>query len=408
MTTTTADIQKYEISAEGNIVYFIKVVYNGREWAVRKRYSDFSRLDEFLQRDGFDLSYALPSKQFWKTFDKKTLMERQKGLQSYLNTLLKSTVSSDNSLVKEFLDVDHNRLQHARKQSFHALKRTERMESVVNIMSRSVIYIPVKNTNMVFNNSAAVTRDRQGSQAVNRDRNNSNAPISPHFGSGPSMQKAKSLSFSMKFSFSAGSRKNSFQPDNRTSFAVMERKQSVQGSVQAETSNKSSSVDVATLKDLLKKEAFEYGVNALWNRYEIETNQILNESDYLYNVHGVNSKDGRRSALPQSYYRVKSSTDSPAASQHRKSHASLLACMAGPINNRGDDSLEMFLDSKLRSKTKSFIDKFGDLTSPEDRQAAQDALNFVNYQRKYEVLVYLVDDYLTADLAALQMDSKPV
>lgn len=409
MTTTTADIQKYEISANGNIYYFIKVVYNGREWAVRKRYSDFSRLDEFLHRDGFNLSYALPSKQFWKTFDKKTLTERQKGLQSYLNTLLKSAVSSDNSLVKEFLEVDHNRLQHARRQSFHALKRTERMESVVSYMSRNVIYIPVKNSSVVYNSvNPPVTRDREGSTArtpphslsrtntVNRDRQGSNAvPSSPSskFGNGPSMEKSKSLSFSMKFSFSSNSRKNSFQPDNGRggSFAMIERKASVNADYSV-TSNKSSSVDVTTLKDLLKKEAYEYGVNALWDKYHHETNQILSEADYIYNAQGSNNaKDGRRSALPVSYYRTKT-TDSPSVSA-RKGPAALLAMMHNPIKSTEEDHLEQFLDAKFRSKSASFLERFGDKDSAEDRKMAAETMNFVTLQRKYEALVYLKDDY---------------
>ena len=403
MTTVTADIQKYEI-CDGNIYYFIKVVYNGREWAVRKRYSDFSRLDEFLHRDGYNLSYALPSKQFWKTFDKKTLIERQKGLQSYLNILLKSTVSSDNSLVKEFLEVDHNRLQHARKQSFHALKRTERMESVISYMSRSVIYIPVKNTNVVINTAAitrptstsmslqrsnTLTRDRQSSNASGRDRQGSAAvpPPSPNFnryGAGPHMEKSKSLSFSMKFSFSSNSR--------GTSFATMERKAAVNPDYSV-TSNKSSSVDVATLKDLLKKEAYEYGVTALWDKYKHETEQILQESDYIYNAHGSNSKDGRRSALPLSYFRTKT-TDIPSVSA-RKGPAALLASMHAPIKNTAEDSLEQFLDAKFRpAKTKSFTEKYGTgQDSAEDIKMATATMNFVALQRKYEALVFLKDDY---------------
>jgi hypothetical protein len=361
MTTTSADIQRYEVSTEGNIHYFIKVVYNGREWAVRKRYSDFSRLDEFLQKDGFKLSYALPSKQFWNKYDKKALAARQKGLQSYLNTLLTNTVSSDNSLVKEFLEVDHNRLQQARKQSFHAFKRTERLESLVSIMNRMVIPIPaVKNARLV---QQPLPPKEVQSAPVTRERHGSNSSVGSHSfsASGPYMQKSKSLSFSMKFSFSGGSpRKNSFQPDSRQSFATVERKQSLEMHAPSH-SNKSSSVDVSTLKDLLKKEAYEYGVSALFPMYEAELLGILAELDVKPPPKPVGSPAASGSAsgsvgsakqLPRSYYRRNSgtsaSTPTSAASQRRHSVTEIIPHMSRPVPVVGDDpAMEGFLDTRL-------------------------------------------------------------
>jgi hypothetical protein len=415
MTTTTADIQRYEVSAEGNIYYFIKVVYNGREWAVRKRYSDFSKLDEYLLKDGFKLSYALPSKQFWNRFDKKALMERQKGLQSYLNTLLTNTVSSDNSLVKEFLEVDHNRLQHARKQSFHALKRTERLESLVSIMSRMVIHIPVKNTVVYQSQTAPVTRERQGSNSL----------TNPQSLNGPYMQKSKSLSFS-RFSFSSNSRKNSFQPDSRQSFAMMERKHSLDF---VPSSNKSSSVDVATLKDLLKTEAYEYGVNALFPCYEAEMATIFNDANNdtdggdlykqtQYQQSQPLAQSGSNNGLPRSYYRSVTNAFNSAASPssvRRHSLAELVPQLCKPTPTIANDrSIEEFLDAKLiKARKQSPVpfsvipendngDRLGNLRDltptdfsdihEEDERIAREAQEFVNLQRKYRVLVYLTSE----------------
>ena len=426
MTTTSADIQKYEVSAEGNVYYFIKVVYNGREWAVRKRYSDFSRLDEFLQKDGFKLSYALPSKQFWNKFDKKALKERQKGLQSYLNTLLTNTVSSDNSLVKEFLEVDHNRLQHARKQSFHALKRSERLESLVTIMNRMVIHIPVKNNNA----NIVIQQQKQHQQHINPITRES----SGSFPTAPYLQKSKSLSFSMKFSFSSNSRKNSFQPDSRQSFASMERKHSLE---YIPSSNKTSSVDVATLKDLLKKEAYEYGVNALWSVYASELSGVVDNIDAIKQISP--SHTNYHVGMLRSYYRNTTTSSSSSNSNHNSNHSStttsnnsnnhhnssstnnlhtttttipttnsptatsrrhsiteLIPNMSSPTPTIGNDSsIELYLDSYFHQNTPKITLESSRIRTNseiyEDKYLANDAQEFVNYQQKYHILTYLTE-----------------
>jgi len=89
---TTADIQKFVKNSNGCVEYFIKVVYKGKEWAIRKRYSDFLRLNEFLLKRGIVVNYDLPQKIWWTTrYDTELLYQRLKGLQSYLNVLLKTT-----------------------------------------------------------------------------------------------------------------------------------------------------------------------------------------------------------------------------------------------------------------------------------------------------------------------------
>ena len=133
----------------------------------------------------------------------------------------------------------------------------------------------------------------------------------------------------------------------------------------------------------------------LWDKYEVEAKQILAEADYIYNAQGSNAKDGRRSALPVSYYRTKT-TDSPSVSA-RKGPAALIAAMHAPIKTTSEDHMEQFLDSKFRSKSQSFMDRFQGKDSAEDRKMAADTLNFVTLQRKYEALVYLTDDCTLGD-----------
>jgi len=46
----SADIKKFDYNEkDGNIYYFIKVFYNGREWAIRKRYSEFVQFNDTLR-----------------------------------------------------------------------------------------------------------------------------------------------------------------------------------------------------------------------------------------------------------------------------------------------------------------------------------------------------------------------
>eukprot|EP00601_Ochromonadales_sp_CCMP2298_P024040 CAMPEP_0173280314 /NCGR_PEP_ID=MMETSP1143-20121109/5616_1 /TAXON_ID=483371 /ORGANISM="non described non described, Strain CCMP2298" /LENGTH=464 /DNA_ID=CAMNT_0014217601 /DNA_START=197 /DNA_END=1591 /DNA_ORIENTATION=+ len=255
--STTADVIKFEKTPDGSIYYFIKVFYNGKEWGLRKRYSDFLKLDEFLRKDGVNVSYALPPKRFWKRFDKSTLLERQKGLQSYLAMLLKSTASDDN-LVKEFLDVDHNRLVLLKKTSIHAFKLAVRLETRALILAQHMIPIPIKNSLQAR------------ARAV--------SPLSPTSPFTPLSLKTKSLSFSRGFSFStrASSRRGSFAqgPGGQGDAFAYERKISRDRSFTTVTF-KTSNVDLVTLKELLKKEAYVEAVSAVWSKYDTEMKDAM-------------------------------------------------------------------------------------------------------------------------------------
>jgi hypothetical protein len=411
MSAVSADIQKYEVGADGSIHYFIKVMYNGREWAVRKRYSDFSKLDEYLLKDGYNLSYALPSKQFWYRMDKKALLERQKGLQSYLNILLTSTLSADHSLVKEFLDVDHNKLEQARKLSFHQLKRTERMESLVSIMSRLVIYMPVKKVNPMYI-ATPVTRSHNSHSYSPPPSPHHHVPLHPNtvagtagssghgghhqFPSGPSMQKSKSLSFSAKFSFSSqNGRKNSFQPEPRGSFAL-ERKYSLDFAPSSH--NRSSSVNVTTLKDLLKKEAYEYGVSALWSIYESEINQLLEDADLVPRPAStvISSETTKDTSLPTPFYKRSGAAASrsidgtpQSKSTDMKAHVSnICAALSKPVRKYGADDVEKVCDAVYPPKSEE--DYFEGDHCAGNHLVSQEK-EYEEYQKTYQILVSLVD-----------------
>lgn len=140
--SATAHIQKFSKNSDGHTEYFIKVVFNGKQWAIRKRYSEFTTFDEYLQRSGYKVNYTLPEKTWWKRFDPQVLVQRQKELQQYLNVLLGSTISTENSLIREFLEVDENRLALAKRQTFREFKYSENLDAIVATFPRLMIDIP--------------------------------------------------------------------------------------------------------------------------------------------------------------------------------------------------------------------------------------------------------------------------
>jgi hypothetical protein len=183
--SASAHIQKFSQTSEGHTEYFIKVVFNGREWAIRKRYSEFTQFDDYLQKSGYRVNYSLPSKTWWKRFDQNVLSQRQKELQTYLDILLKSTVSTENSLVREFLEVDVNKLAYARRQTFKEFKFSENLDIFVAQFQKAVINIP---SNKLTIGTPIPSRNRQLSvfKRIN----------SLGTGYGSTVPKSKSSSFS--------------------------------------------------------------------------------------------------------------------------------------------------------------------------------------------------------------------
>ena len=142
MSIVSTHVQKYYQNTAGFTEYFILILYQGREWAVRKRYSEFVRLDEFLRISGHCINYQLPEKNWWNKFDPSLLSKRLKELQCYLDVLLRETVTAENSLVREFLEVDENMLALAKKKSFKEISYSDKMVLIVKQMRKVMIGIP--------------------------------------------------------------------------------------------------------------------------------------------------------------------------------------------------------------------------------------------------------------------------
>ncbi|BFZ08585.1 hypothetical protein BsWGS_11624 [Bradybaena similaris] len=90
---------------EDHIEYIIRVQrgpLRDHSWQIKKRYSDFEKLDSQLKFTNADLS--LPPKKVFGNFDRDFIAERQNGLQSYLNALVNTPVISRSLIVKKFLD----------------------------------------------------------------------------------------------------------------------------------------------------------------------------------------------------------------------------------------------------------------------------------------------------------------
>ncbi len=111
--SVNAHVQKNSLNKDGFTEYFILIVYKGSEWGIRKRYSDFVKFDEYLQQSGYIVHYKLPEKVFWSRLDPTLISKRMTELQNYLSSLLQNTLSTDNNLIREFLEVDEHILAQA-------------------------------------------------------------------------------------------------------------------------------------------------------------------------------------------------------------------------------------------------------------------------------------------------------
>ena len=75
------DLQKYSTHAEGYTEYFMIVSFLGSQWSIRKRFSDFVKLDTYIKQRNIPLSAELPARTWWQRFDPFVLQQRQKDLQ---------------------------------------------------------------------------------------------------------------------------------------------------------------------------------------------------------------------------------------------------------------------------------------------------------------------------------------
>ncbi len=270
MMSATAHIQKFNKNSEGHTEYFIKVLFNGREWAIRKRYSEFIIFDEYLQKGGYKVSYSLPAKTWWKRFDPNVLIQRQKELQSYLDVLLKSTVSTENSLVREFLEVDLNKLALAKKQTYKEFTSNENLENVVASFRKSVIEIPSNKIHVVTTPSVSRNRSLSVFKRINS--------LGTGYGSGAS----KNASFSNRPMLRRGETVTSDSGNNNSGSATP----STPGRDRRFSMDLFSQMASASLKDMYlgggerlteTNHQFVTAVDALWPHYAGPINEAIDE-----------------------------------------------------------------------------------------------------------------------------------
>ena len=153
MSSVACHVQKYE-NINGYTEYFIKVVYNGYEWGIRKRYSDFVRIDDYLRNvEGYEISYVLPEKNFWSRFDPFLINTRMGELQAYLDHLIGQALTTDNALIREFLEVDENLLEQAK-----SLAKSQPTVDTVFTDHLTTIVKEMRNTLLDFNTPIRLKR----------------------------------------------------------------------------------------------------------------------------------------------------------------------------------------------------------------------------------------------------------
>jgi len=75
------DIQKYSAHPDGYTEYFIIVSFLGKNWSIKRRFSDFVTLEEACFRLNLVIGVGLPARNWWQRFDPYVLQQRQKDLQ---------------------------------------------------------------------------------------------------------------------------------------------------------------------------------------------------------------------------------------------------------------------------------------------------------------------------------------
>lgn len=220
---TTADIQYYQRNRDGIVEYFIKVVHNGKEWIIKRRYSEFAKLHEHLLKDGYRIEAKFPAKVMWKKNDKKILNRRLDDLRIYFRELLTKYSVAESSLLKEFLEVEVVFLKLARRQN---VAETIRLDRIPVLFMKAMIPAP------------CVVRKFSLSQT-------------------PSLKKAISFSFSGKTPIRKDSMTQYDTPgrDRRFSMDIFN------------LSAAHSTTDASTLQAAMKRTAFVKATDALWDHY---------------------------------------------------------------------------------------------------------------------------------------------
>jgi hypothetical protein len=149
MSTVSVHVVRYTISSgyRGHVEYILQVLYHGRQWHLRKRYSEFDYFDQKIRRYYRSTLRELPPKtyRYWGRLSDQTIKERLKGLELYLQDLIQ-TVSSDNTLLCEFLEVDLNLLTFnftIEKRTSHEVKAYTHQQKILTHFTHSLLHLNV-------------------------------------------------------------------------------------------------------------------------------------------------------------------------------------------------------------------------------------------------------------------------
>lgn len=262
----SAEIQWYDRNRDGYVEYFIKVVYNGRQWSIKKRYNEFAVLNEYLIKNQCEVPFPLPAKHPWRRRDDKMLKLRRKELQSYLDGLLGCHSLSGNRFLKEFLEIDVGML---------GLTRMKTQKAIGLRVLDNLRIAPDE-----F--AAAVIKFNPKSRAAQSPTFGNISPFKTSFShlQGPLLRKSKSLSFSNSFT-NRLMRGESFVGESSTTASSSssgprerERKTSVEYLLSASGISSSSESKV-----LAKKKAFISATNAIWSHYSEEMSNRCRRMD---------------------------------------------------------------------------------------------------------------------------------
>lgn len=118
-----------------NVFYVMKILYQGKQWTIQRRYSDFIKFDKKLISEGYVLGFVLPNKVVFGNLYPTVLEHRRKELNKYLR-IVGGCLSSDNTYLKEFFEVDENMLKHALKKN-RRLSDIYRSDNIHQIYKRA-------------------------------------------------------------------------------------------------------------------------------------------------------------------------------------------------------------------------------------------------------------------------------
>ena len=212
MSIASAHIQKHSICPDSHVEYFIKVVYLGKEWPLRKRFRDFSHFDHVLRSQNYILSVELPQKSWWNRLDPNFITNRVKTLQTDLNCLFCAPLSPENTLVREFLEVDFNSLaldRHGASINHRHFEDKDKLLSIVKATSLQLLSL--ETPRLMTSPKAAPYRDRRSwsfSSASGTHPNSNVAERAISSSAEGSRTRANSI-FKLSSSWGSGTSKNS-------------------------------------------------------------------------------------------------------------------------------------------------------------------------------------------------------